>query len=326
MHWNRKYQEYTTKNRIYCPSRGCGEWIRPADIHTELGRKCGRCRRCKTKVCCQCNGKWHTRKECPKDEETNRFVEIAKKEGWQRCHNCSAMIELKEGCNHMTCRCTAEFCMICGSKWKTCNCPWFNYDAVEADRLQHMQIPVARRVPINHPHPHPPPPPPPPPANYADELAGRRRQEVRDEAIARRLQALNLDLDDDGLLHDTNNRRHHHHHHNHPPPHPQPPPGPPLRRHTTASRRYNADPSTRPAERVVPRRTASGTGYAAEADRHRPVVTVAGAGAAQMRAEVRQSRMAGLTREGRAMPGGRVGEWLRHVQPGLAAGEVGVVG
>lgn len=26
----------------------------------------------------------------------------------------------------MTCRCTAQFCMLCGEKWKTCDCPWFN--------------------------------------------------------------------------------------------------------------------------------------------------------------------------------------------------------
>jgi IBR domain, a half RING-finger domain len=106
--WNQKYQEFTTKNRIYCPNKGCGEWIKPAYIHTDAsggpggGRKYGKCSRCKTKVCCLCNGKWHVGKDCPKDEETKKFVEIAKKAGWQRCYNCSAMVELKEGCNHMT--------------------------------------------------------------------------------------------------------------------------------------------------------------------------------------------------------------------------------
>ncbi|KAF2457869.1 hypothetical protein BDY21DRAFT_320193, partial [Lineolata rhizophorae] len=123
--WNKKFQEYTTKNRIYCPRKGCGEWIKPSHIkmdHT-TGRKCGKCSRCGTKVCALCNQKWHLRKECPNDEETKLFVETAKKEGWKRCYNCRAMVELKEGCNHMTCRCTAEFCMLCGQKWKTCDCP-----------------------------------------------------------------------------------------------------------------------------------------------------------------------------------------------------------
>ncbi|KAI9832731.1 MAG: hypothetical protein M1826_001290 [Phylliscum demangeonii] len=180
MLWNRKYQEFTTKNRIYCPSRGCGEWIKPSNIYADPaagpGRKSGFCSRCKTKVCCLCNGKWHGRRDCPKDEETQAFVEIAKREGWQRCHNCSAMIELKEG------RCNAEFCMICGAKWKTCNCPWFNYEQVEADRRNHL---------------HGAPPPPPPPLDYRAELGHRQRQEAADELLARRLQTLNVDLEHD---------------------------------------------------------------------------------------------------------------------------------
>lgn len=100
--WNRKFQEFSTKNRIYCPARRCGEWIKPADIHKENGIKYGKCSRCKTKVCCLCNGKWHGKKDCPKDEETNQLLETAKQSGWQRCYNCRTMVELKEGCNHMT--------------------------------------------------------------------------------------------------------------------------------------------------------------------------------------------------------------------------------
>jgi hypothetical protein len=29
-------------------------------------------------------------------------VEMAKEKGWQRCYSCKAVVELKEGCNHMT--------------------------------------------------------------------------------------------------------------------------------------------------------------------------------------------------------------------------------
>ena len=100
--WNKKYQEYTTKNRIYCPGRRCGEWIKPGNIHKEDGRKYGKCGRCKLKICCLCNGKWHGSKECPKDDETNALLEAAKQAGWQRCYSCRTMVELKEGCNHMT--------------------------------------------------------------------------------------------------------------------------------------------------------------------------------------------------------------------------------
>ncbi|KAK7557968.1 hypothetical protein IWX48DRAFT_183613 [Phyllosticta citricarpa] len=153
--WNKKYQEFTTKNRLYCPSRGCGEWIKPSHIRMDsvAGRKYAKCPRCRTKVCVLCNGKWHTRRQCPRDEETQRFTELAKEAGWQRCYNCKAMVELKEGCNHMTCRCTAQFCMLCGAKWKTCECPWFNYTSLEDDdRLNDMRIPEPYVV-IEHDEP-----------------------------------------------------------------------------------------------------------------------------------------------------------------------------
>ncbi|CZT53001.1 related to ariadne-2 protein [Rhynchosporium secalis] len=227
--WNRKFQEFSTKNRIYCPARRCGEWIKPGNMHKDSnGRKYGKCGRCKTKVCCLCNGKWHSGKDCPKDEETNRLLAQAKQAGWQRCYNCRTMVELKEGCNHMTCRCNAEFCMICGLKWKSCNCPWFNYEAVEEDRLAHMRISGDRpnhnpmQLPQQPPHlvrihrglhvnadfmamPNEPLDPPirPPPG------LERERQHRRDEAIARRLQRSTLNPDRHGRRDNENRRRGH---------------------------------------------------------------------------------------------------------------------
>ncbi|KAG5984599.1 hypothetical protein E4U54_006120, partial [Claviceps lovelessii] len=100
--WNRKFAEYSTKNRIYCPSRRCGEWIKPANIRREGGRKVGRCGRCSTKVCCSCNGRWHGTRPCSDDAETADILAQAQEEGWKRCFKCKALVELKEGCNHMT--------------------------------------------------------------------------------------------------------------------------------------------------------------------------------------------------------------------------------
>ncbi|KAM5499649.1 hypothetical protein McanMca71_006223 [Microsporum canis] len=182
--WNRKYREYTTKNRVYCPSRGCGRWIPPSNIFTDTsssgipGRKYGICGRCKVKVCCVCNRKWHRSGDCPLDEGSIKFAEVAAQEGWQRCFSCSAMVELKEGCNHITCRCTAQFCIVCGSKWKTCDCPWFNYN----DSLGGPDIPGEFRRPIL----------------YREEIDRRHQQEEEDEALARQLQGLlNLDMPPD---------------------------------------------------------------------------------------------------------------------------------
>ncbi|KAL7779871.1 hypothetical protein CFE70_009889 [Pyrenophora teres f. teres 0-1] len=127
--WNKKFQEYTTANRLYCPSKGCGQWVKPSKIKMDptYGRKYARCSACSTKICVLCNSKFHTKRECPKDEETNRVVEMAKEQGWQRCYSCKAVVELKEGCNHMTC------------------CPWFNYEHIpDDDRLNDMRVPQPR--------------------------------------------------------------------------------------------------------------------------------------------------------------------------------------
>ena len=215
--WNRKYQEYHTKNRVYCVAPKCGEWIKPSHIRTYQGRKYAQCQRCKTKVCVLCNNKMHRMQDCPQDPEIAKLVAQAKDKGWQRCFNCSAMVELEAGCNHMTCRCMAEFCMICGSKWKTCECPWFNYSSLpNPDRLNDMRVPEpiralyrrvfdAARVAA----------PPAVPASgggpaeqrndnrdartYADELEGRRRQERLDADLARRMQLASFMNPDDDL-------------------------------------------------------------------------------------------------------------------------------
>jgi hypothetical protein len=84
--------------------------------------------------------------------------------------------------------------MICGLKWKSCNCPWFNYDAVEADRLNNMQIPVPA---AEEPEQRPNRLRRPRPINYHDEINQRRRQERADEELARRLQRVAMEDGDD---------------------------------------------------------------------------------------------------------------------------------
>lgn len=209
MLWNRKYQEYNTKNRIYCPSPKCGEWIKPSHIHRDShGRKYAQCPKCKIKVCTLCNNKMHKSKDCPKDPEIAKLVEQAKEKGWQRCFQCNSLVELKEGCNHMTCRCRAEFCMICGAKWKSCDCPWFNYTNLpNPDQLNHMRVPepiqiIYRRVfdataPADAPAPRAARRDVQPERTYQQEMDERGRQERLDEDLARRLQLASLMEGDD---------------------------------------------------------------------------------------------------------------------------------
>jgi hypothetical protein len=261
--------------------------------------------------------------------------------------------------------CTAEFCMICGLKWKSCNCPWFNYDAVAADRLQHMQIPepaldrdpAQRGQRLRRPRPN----------TYHEEINERRRQERMDEEMARRLQSVTMDDDDDyqggiGDIHGIGNGADHFMNQDYiraahniltgtfdhataaanyvmgvaqargapppPPPgpsrmadrYPAPPrlaraPSPPpmLRRHSLREQSYNSSPSTRPEERVVPRRTR--TDYESEAAVHAPV-GIAPQRSVSSRAP-RPSVLAGLGGRGN----NRVNAWRTHVEPGVTPDE-----
>ena len=59
---------------------------------------------------------------CPGDPDQRLTDSLAAEEGWQRCHKCSALVEHREACQHMTCRCGAQFCYVCGARWRTCDC------------------------------------------------------------------------------------------------------------------------------------------------------------------------------------------------------------
>lgn len=95
--WNKKYAEFTTNNRIYCPTPDCGEWIPPKNIH----KKIGKCHKCKTAVCAMCNSKAHGKEDCPKDPELLKFLDTAQENKYQRCYSCKRFVELERGCNHM---------------------------------------------------------------------------------------------------------------------------------------------------------------------------------------------------------------------------------
>jgi hypothetical protein len=99
--WNRKFAEFSTKNRVYCPARRCGEWVKPENIHVEGSLRYGKCSRCKSKACILCKAKWHGEADCPEDEGMKLLLETAKQLGWQQCYNCKIVVELEEGNNHM---------------------------------------------------------------------------------------------------------------------------------------------------------------------------------------------------------------------------------
>lgn len=63
-------------------------------------------------------------KDCPEDWELEQVLKIGEKSGWRRCYKCRTLVELTQGCTHVTCRCKAQFCYVCGGIWdSTLGCP-----------------------------------------------------------------------------------------------------------------------------------------------------------------------------------------------------------
>ncbi|RYP47580.1 hypothetical protein DL768_006366 [Monosporascus sp. mg162] len=106
--------------RVYCSKPSCGIWCQPDNINAALGA--ARCSRGHW-TCTICRGPQHdAAKACPQDRDLLRTNELAGEEGWKRCYGCGAYVEHREACQHMTCRCGAQFCYVCGAMWRTCAC------------------------------------------------------------------------------------------------------------------------------------------------------------------------------------------------------------
>jgi len=122
----------STLNIMYCPHKGCNEAfdaddIVPAAEGTSHAPSLVQCPSCRKTLCKDCKSIWHDKLTCqqyqalPLNErapEDIAFTELAKKEKWRRCPKCSAMVELKFGCNHITCTCKHHFCYTCGADFE----------------------------------------------------------------------------------------------------------------------------------------------------------------------------------------------------------------
>lgn len=130
--------QYATpwEERIFCPKSTCSEFIpkrkridprHPFEVV---------CPKCNTKVCSTCKRQAHKiGQDCPADFELDAVLEMGEKRGWRRCYKCRNLVELDQGCSHITCRCKAQFCYICGAIWDTqIGCPNFCNGEEELER------------------------------------------------------------------------------------------------------------------------------------------------------------------------------------------------
>lgn len=112
-----KSEEFSTINRTYCSDPECVTFIPPKAIDNQKAK----CPACQKLTCIACKAKAHEG-DCPEDPAVQSLLTTAAEAGFQQCRQCKRMIDLIDGCHHITCICGAEFCYLCGAKWKTCGC------------------------------------------------------------------------------------------------------------------------------------------------------------------------------------------------------------
>ncbi|KAK7262361.1 hypothetical protein RJT34_29930 [Clitoria ternatea] len=136
--------------KIYCPYPRCSALMSKTEVleysknligeSAQSGPK--KCIKCHGLFCFSCKVPWHSGMTCstfkrlnpnpPADDAKLKF--LATRSLWRQCVKCNHMIELAEGCYHMTCRCGYEFCYNCGAEWKdkkaTCTCPLWAEDNI----------------------------------------------------------------------------------------------------------------------------------------------------------------------------------------------------
>ncbi|KAJ7925430.1 hypothetical protein B0H13DRAFT_1974848 [Mycena leptocephala] len=106
-------------NRLYCPRPTCSLFLGSTIDHTDYVA----CSRCRTEVCATCKQIAHPGERCGENAAVEMVKALAHEQHRQTCPGCAQIIDLQQGCYHMTCRCRTEFCYFCAAHWKTCSCP-----------------------------------------------------------------------------------------------------------------------------------------------------------------------------------------------------------
>lgn len=133
--------------RVYCHQPECSAWLRPNRIDRALNVA-----RCDAghATCTLCRGAQHEftngRGACPQDRDIQRTEELAEEAGWKRCTGCHAYVEHSDACQHMTCRCGAQFCYVCGARWRTCGCTMEQLAEVKSAARQRQELRALRQA------------------------------------------------------------------------------------------------------------------------------------------------------------------------------------
>jgi len=130
-------ENYISLGRGYRQCPGCNTWCIPVN-EGELRLQCPACSRTLGRAfvfCWACQRQWKgtTARRCGNERcdgkdprihilsaaETMSVDNIPGCPSIRACPNCGLLINLKEGCRHMTCiSCRVEFCFICLKRWR----------------------------------------------------------------------------------------------------------------------------------------------------------------------------------------------------------------
>ncbi|XP_059430477.1 E3 ubiquitin-protein ligase RSL1-like [Corylus avellana] len=129
--------------KVYCPRPKCSALMSKSEVlqHTKTTHVAAaeygfrKCLKCHYFFCINCKAPWHFNMTCDdykrstpySHSEDAKLKSLAESKHWSQCVKCNNLVELAEGCYHITCRCGYEFCYTCGAEWKkkkaTCSCP-----------------------------------------------------------------------------------------------------------------------------------------------------------------------------------------------------------
>ncbi|OJD10832.1 hypothetical protein AJ78_08260 [Emergomyces pasteurianus Ep9510] len=112
-----KLVEHNDPNRTYCSNPVCSIYLRPDIFELNIGK----CSACEHSTCLLCKKSAHSG-NCVDEKLEQAFLDLVRTEEWQQCFKCRSVVELRTGCYHITCRCGAQFCYLCGTEWKRCQC------------------------------------------------------------------------------------------------------------------------------------------------------------------------------------------------------------
>ncbi|GAB2215138.1 hypothetical protein Drorol1_Dr00019515 [Drosera rotundifolia] len=128
--------------KVYCPDPRCSMLMSRSEVLEYSNARSGSvqefgsclCIKCQKPFCISCNVPWHSGMSCHAynklksdlNSADSKLKTLATSKRWRQCVKCKHMIELAEGCYHITCKCGYQFCYTCGAEWKnkkaTCTC------------------------------------------------------------------------------------------------------------------------------------------------------------------------------------------------------------